>query len=106
MKGGRNYDNVTPMDDGSGRRGLGLCETVLAGLRFLERGSGSVRRQLPDGAFAVGPPDSKIRMSETTEADPYVSLVKRLALDGKLEFDTAKLLISTYRENASEKGKP
>ena len=48
----------------------------------------------------------KIRMSETTEADPYVSLVKRLALDGKLEFDTAKLLISAYRENASEKGKP
>ncbi len=48
----------------------------------------------------------KIRMSETTEADSYVSLVKRLALDGKLEFDTAKLLISAYRENASEKGKP
>lgn len=35
----------------------------------------------------------KIKISETAEADPYVSLVKRLAVDDKLDFDTAKILI-------------
>ena len=39
----------------------------------------------------------KIRLTETAEADPYVSLVKRLAVDDKLDFGTAKLLISEYR---------
>lgn len=40
----------------------------------------------------------KIRLSETEEADPYVALVKKLALDDKLDFDTAKLLLSEYRK--------
>ena len=40
----------------------------------------------------------KIRLSETAEADPYVSLVKRLAVDDKLDFDTAKILIGEYRK--------
>ena len=40
----------------------------------------------------------KIRLTETTEADPYVSLVKRLAVDEKLDFDTAKILITEYRK--------
>ena len=39
----------------------------------------------------------KIQLTETAEADPYVSLVKRLAVDDKLDFDTAKLLIAEYR---------
>jgi len=39
----------------------------------------------------------KIRLTETAEADPYVSLVKRLAVDDKLDFDTAKILINEYR---------
>ena len=40
----------------------------------------------------------KIRLAETAEADPYVSLVKRLAVDDKLDFDTAKILITEYRK--------
>ena len=40
----------------------------------------------------------KIQLSETAEADPYVSLVKRLAVDDKLDFDTAKILIAEYRK--------
>ena len=39
----------------------------------------------------------KIQLTETAEADPYVSLVKRLAVDDKLDFDTAKILITEYR---------
>ena len=40
----------------------------------------------------------KIRLAETAEADPYVSLVKRLAVDDKLDFDTTKILITEYRK--------
>ncbi len=40
----------------------------------------------------------KIQLSETAEADPYVALVKRLAVDDRLDFDTAKLLLSEYRK--------
>ena len=40
----------------------------------------------------------KIRLAESAEADPYVAMVKRLAVDEKLDFDTAKLLISEYRK--------
>ena len=44
----------------------------------------------------------KIRLSEETEADPYVALVKRLAVEDKLDFDTAKLLISEYKKIKKE----
>ena len=43
----------------------------------------------------------KIQLSETTEKDPYIALIKRLALDDKLDFDTAKLLISEYKKRIS-----
>ena len=44
----------------------------------------------------------KIKLTEKAEADPYVSLVKRLAVDDKLDFDTAKLLITEYRKTKEE----
>ena len=44
----------------------------------------------------------KIRLTESAEADPYVSLVKRLAVDDKLDFDTAKILITEYRRMKEE----
>ena len=46
----------------------------------------------------------KIKLSETAEADPYVALVKHLAVDDKLDFDTAKILISAYRESQNKNG--
>ena len=40
----------------------------------------------------------KIQIGEQEGADPYVSLVKRLAVNDKLDFDTAKLLIQAYKK--------
>lgn len=40
----------------------------------------------------------KIKISEDTESDPYIALVKRLAINDKLDFDTAKLLIGEYKK--------
>jgi len=39
-----------------------------------------------------------IQMNESKEADPYVALVKRLALKDKIDFDTAKILIQEYKK--------
>lgn len=44
----------------------------------------------------------KIRMGEATDADAYIALVKRLALDDKLDFDTAKVLIAAYKKEKRE----
>ena len=44
----------------------------------------------------------RIRLRETAAADPYIALVKRLALDDRLDFDTAKLLISEYKKIKKE----
>lgn len=39
----------------------------------------------------------KIKMADEVDQEPYVALIKRLALNDKLDFDTAKLLIQEYR---------
>ena len=44
-----------------------------------------------------------IEMSESREQDPYVSLVKRLAINDKIDFETAKILISEYRKEVEGK---
>lgn len=43
----------------------------------------------------------KIQISEDAESEPYVSLIKRLALSDKIDFETAKILVSEYKK---EKG--
>ncbi len=40
----------------------------------------------------------KIKISEDTGNEPYISLIKRLAVNEKIEFDTAKVLISEYKK--------
>ena len=44
----------------------------------------------------------KIKMSESTESDPYIAMVKHLAVDDRLDFDTAKLLINEYKKTRKE----
>ena len=40
----------------------------------------------------------KIKVSEDTESETYIALIKRLAINDKLDFDTAKVLISEYKK--------
>jgi len=40
----------------------------------------------------------KIQISEDISNEPYVALIKRLAVNDKLDFDTAKILISEYKK--------
>ena len=39
----------------------------------------------------------KIRIGEDTAADPYIATIKRLVVNDKLDFDTARLLIAEYK---------
>ncbi len=40
----------------------------------------------------------KIKINDDTESEPYIALIKRLAIKDKLDFDTAKVLISEYKK--------
>ena len=40
----------------------------------------------------------KIKLSDDNSNEPYVSLIKRMAVNEKIDFDTAKILISEYRK--------
>ncbi len=45
----------------------------------------------------------KIRLGEEAGADPYIALVKRMAINEKLDLDTAKVLISEYKKTKGGK---
>lgn len=45
----------------------------------------------------------KIKVNDNAESEPYIALVKKLAINEKLDFDTAKLLISEYRKTKGGK---
>ncbi len=45
----------------------------------------------------------KIQISEDTTNDPYVALIKRLAVNDKLDFDSAKILITEYKKQKEGK---
>ena len=44
----------------------------------------------------------KIKVSDDTESEPYIALIKKLAITDKLDFDTAKILISEYKKVKGE----
>jgi len=44
----------------------------------------------------------KIKINDDTTNEPYITLIKKLVLDEKLDFDTAKLLISEYKKSKKE----
>ena len=46
----------------------------------------------------------RIKVSEESSSEPYVALIKKLAVSERLDLDTAKLLISEYRKQSEMKG--
>lgn len=44
----------------------------------------------------------KIEINAETQKEPYISLIKRLAVDEKIDFETAKILVSEYRRIKGE----
>ena len=44
----------------------------------------------------------KVNVGESTNRDPFISKVRQLAIDDKLDFDTAKVLINEYKKAQKE----
>lgn len=40
----------------------------------------------------------KIKISESTANEPYIALIKRLVVNEKIDFETAKILINEYKK--------
>lgn len=82
-----------------------LEEEDVAFLRRFLLASGSLKEVA--GEYGVSYPTvrlrldrliQKVRLADDRASDPYVSLIKRLAVNEKIDFDAAKLLISEYRK--------
>lgn len=40
----------------------------------------------------------KVQITEDNASEPYIALVKRMAVNEKIDFDTAKILIAEYKK--------
>lgn len=45
----------------------------------------------------------KILLSQSPQEDTYVTMIKKLVLDGDLQYNTAKILIQEYRKKTEGK---
>jgi len=45
----------------------------------------------------------KIRITEDSQNEPYISLIKRMAINDKIDVNTAKILIAEYKKCAKER---
>ena len=45
----------------------------------------------------------KIQISEDTGNEPYIALIKRLAVSDKIDFDAAKILMEEYKKTKKER---
>ena len=44
----------------------------------------------------------KIQMAENAEEEPFIGLIKRMAIDEKLDLDAAKTIIRAYRDTKED----
>ncbi|MCI9293932.1 MAG: DUF2089 domain-containing protein [Lawsonibacter sp.] len=88
----------------------GLEEEDVAFIKKFILASGSLKEMA--GQYGVTYPTvrlrldrliQKIRMVEDTAADPYIAVIKRLAMNEKLDLDTAKVLIAEYKKTRTMK---
>lgn len=88
----------------------GLEEEEVAFIRKFILASGSLKEVA--GQYGVTYPTvrlrldrliQKIKLTENTAADPYIATIKRLAMNEKLDLDTAKVLITEYKKTCKEK---
>ena len=88
----------------------GLEEEDVAFIKRFILASGSLKEVA--GQYGVTSPTvrlrldrliQKIRLTEDVAADPYIATIKRLAVNEKLDLDTAKVLIAEYKRTRGKK---
>ena len=83
-------------EDGSFLRNFLLCSGSLNEVAGRYRVSDPTGRQRLDRLI------QKIKLGEDQAADPYVALIKRLAVNDKVDFEAAKLLIQEYKRQKED----
>ncbi len=84
----------------------GLEEEDVAFIKRFILASGSLKEVA--GQYGVTYPTvrlrliQKIKLTEDTAADPYIATIKRLAMNEKLDLETAKVLIAEYKKTKRE----
>ena len=88
---------------------IGLEEEDVAFIKRFILASGSLKEVA--GQYGVTYPTvrlrldrliQKIRLTEDVAADPYIATIKRLAMNEKLDLETAKVLIAEYKKTKRE----
>ena len=88
---------------------IGLEEEDVAFIKRFILASGSLKEVA--GQYGVTYPTvrlrldrliQKIRLSETAAADPYIATIKRLAMNEKLDLETAKVVSAEYKKAKRE----
>lgn len=84
---------------------LGLEEEELAFIKKFVLASGSLKEiaalygvTYPTVRLRLDRLIQKIKLQEQLAEEPFVALVKQLAIDDRLDFETAKLLIDSYKK--------
>ena len=82
----------------------GLDEEDLAFIRNFILASGSLKEiakqygvTYPTVRLRLDKVIQKVRIGESEAQEPYIALIKQLAVNDRLDFETAKLLISEYK---------
>lgn len=87
----------------------GLEEEDVAFIKRFVLASGSLKEMA--GQYGVTYPTvrlrldrliQKIKLTEDAAADPYIATIKRLAVNEKLDLDTAKVLIAEYKKTRNK----
>ena len=87
----------------------GLEEEDVAFIKRFILASGSLKEMA--GQYGVTYPTvrlrldrliQKIKLTEDVAADPYIATIKRLAVNEKLDLDTAKILIAEYKKTKNK----
>lgn len=87
----------------------GLEEEDVAFIKRFILASGSLKEMA--GQYGVTYPTvrlrldrliQKIKLTEDVAADPYIATIKRLAVNEKLDLDTAKVLIAEYKKTKNK----
>lgn len=87
----------------------GLEEEDVAFIKKFILASGSLKEVA--GQYGVTYPTVRLRLdrliqkiclTENAAADPYIATIKRLAMNEKLDLDTAKVLIAEYKKTKNK----
>ena len=71
---------------------------VLASGSLKEVGQRGMASHYPTVRLRLDRLIQKIRVGEMADADPYIGLIKRMAMEERLDFDAAKILIEEYKK--------